>query len=293
MKQLTRHCCRSLTTLLLTAAGSPALIAADAVDKSRFTLFNPTPHEHLRALSTDRPDKTESAYTVDAGHFQIEIDVVNYTHDHDSGGGTDTTVDAWAIAPINFKIGLRNNVDFQAVIGTYHHLRTEDEVAARRTVQQGFGDVVNRLKINLWGNDGGPTAMAVMPFIKYPTAQDHLGNSGVEGGVIIPLAVALPAGWGMGVMTELDIARDEVGHSYHAEFVNSITFARDIVGNLGGYVEFWSMVSTERGADWAGTFDVGLTYGLSDNIQLDAGINIGVTDSADDFNPFVGVSFRF
>lgn len=293
MKELTLHACKSLTTLLLTAAGSPALVAADAVDKSQFTLFNPTPREYLRELSTDRPDKTESAYTVDAGHFQIEMDLVNYARDHDTGGAADTTVDAWAIAPINFKIGLCNNADFQTIIGTYNHVRTKDDAAARRTVQQGFGDIVNRVKINLWGNDGGPTALAVMPFVKYPTAQDRLGNSGVEGGVIIPLAMELPAGWGMGLMTELDVARDEVGNSYHAEFVNSITFARDIIGNLGGYVEFWSTVSTEQDANWVGTVDLGLTYGLSDNIQLDAGINIGVTDSADDFNPFVGVSFRF
>jgi hypothetical protein len=39
--------------------------------------------------------------------------------------------------------------------------------------------------------------------------------------------------------------------------------------------------------------DFGLTYGLTDDIQLDAGINIGVTRSAEDFNPFVGLSWRF
>jgi len=40
--------------------------------KSRYTLFNPTPRELVREMNTDRPDKTESPYTPDAGHFQIE-----------------------------------------------------------------------------------------------------------------------------------------------------------------------------------------------------------------------------
>jgi hypothetical protein len=39
--------------------------------------------------------------------------------------------------------------------------------------------------------------------------------------------------------------------------------------------------------------DFGLTYELTPNIQLDAGINVGVTKAAPDFNPFVGLSWRF
>jgi len=65
----------SLLTGLL-ASGSQVVCASDpAPDKSSFHFFNPTPRSLMRELSTDRPDKTESAYTVDAGHFQIESDL--------------------------------------------------------------------------------------------------------------------------------------------------------------------------------------------------------------------------
>jgi hypothetical protein len=38
----------------------------------------------LRELSTDRPDKTERPFTVDAGHFQLEMDLFSYACDrHD------------------------------------------------------------------------------------------------------------------------------------------------------------------------------------------------------------------
>ena len=50
---------------------------APAPDKSHYHLFNPTPRELMREFNTDRPDKTESPYTVDAGHFQFEMDVLN------------------------------------------------------------------------------------------------------------------------------------------------------------------------------------------------------------------------
>jgi hypothetical protein len=263
------------------------------VDKSGYTLFNPTPGEHLREMSTDRPDKTESPYTVDAGHFQIELDFVNFTRDHDKAGGADTVAESWAFAPVNLKLGLCNRVDIQFVLETFNYARTVDRVAGTRTIQRGFGDTTTRLKVNLWGDDGGTTALALMPFVKFPTSQDQLGNNSVEGGLIVPLAVELPAGWSVGLMTEFDFLRDEAGRGRHTEFVNTVTFGHDIVGKLGGYVEFWSAVSTERDAAWQGSADVGLTYAVTENVQIDAGVNFGITTSAPDVQPFLGISIRF
>jgi hypothetical protein len=54
--------------------------ADDPQDKSRYNLFHPTPDNLLRELATDRPDKTESPTTVDAGHFQFEMDFATFTH---------------------------------------------------------------------------------------------------------------------------------------------------------------------------------------------------------------------
>jgi hypothetical protein len=264
-----------------------------AVDKNQYHLFNPTPRELMREMSTDRPDKTESAYTVDAGHFQFEMDVLNYSYDRDNGLPGDTTIESVAIAPINLKLGLCNRADVQLVLEPYTSVRTHMRATRQVEKQRGFGDVTVRLKGNMWGNDGGLTALALMPYVKLPTNQDDLGNNSVEGGLIVPLAVELPWGWGMGVMTQFDFIRDESGSGHHPEFVNTVTFAHDIVGNLGGYVEFFSAVSTERGSEWIGTVDAGLTYALTEDIQLDAGINIGVTRSADDWNPFLGISWRF
>ena len=261
--------------------------AGATADKSQYTFWNPTPRELLREMSTDRPDKTESPYTVDAGHFQIETDIVSYSRDRESG----THSDSWSFFNSNLKVGLCNNTDLQIVVPTYSSARTRSGGTTDKN--SGFGDLVTRLKMNFWGNDGGPTAFGAMPFVKVPTAQDNLGNGAFEGGIIFPLAVELPKGWGMGVMTEFDFAQDGDGTGYHPEFVNTITFGHSIIGDLAGYVEFFSLVSTDRNSDWIGTFDVGLTYAISDDIQLDCGVNIGVTRSADDVNPFVGISWRF
>lgn len=260
--------------------------AAEAPDKSQFWLFNPTPRPLMREMSTDRPDQTESAYTVDAGHFQIESDLFSYTHDSDQGG----ELDAFSAISLNLKVGLLNNVDLQLGLNPFLYDRFHDSGGTFSS--SGIGDLVTRLKINLWGNDSGPFALAMMPFLKIPTG-DHLSNGSLEGGVIFPLAFELPNGWGMGLMTEFDFLRNDDDDGYHTEFVNSITFAHDIVGSLAGYVEFFTVVSTQSNSDWQGFFDFGLTYAVTDDLQLDTGINIGVTSSAPDWNPFIGLSYRY
>ncbi|MSU35687.1 MAG: transporter [Pedosphaera sp.] len=257
-------------------------------DKSAYDLFHPTPRQFMREMSTDRPDKTESPYTVDGGHFQFEMDLATIGYDW---SGPDTA--AWAVAPVNLKLGLLNTVDLQVGLEPFNQVRVTHPATGLRKTRSGFGDVTTRLKVNLWGNDGGRTALAMMPFAVFPSGRESIGGGSSGGGMILPLAVELSRGWSMVVMTEADFLRDDVGPDYHVTFVNSVTLGHALVGPLSGYVEFFSDVGTERGARWLGTVDLGLTYKLTDNIQLDAGINIGVTESADDINPFVGFSWRF
>ncbi|MBL9213842.1 MAG: transporter [Opitutaceae bacterium] len=278
-------------SLLLLCLGSTLCgQASGQPDKSARSFFNRTPEAELRELSTDRPDLTESPYTVDAGWWQVEMDLVSHARDHDTAAGADTQVSALSLAQINLKIGLTNSIDLQTVIASYTRVRTTDRLTGDRATVSGFGDVTSRLKINCWGNDGGDSAFALMPFVKWPTNRHGLGNDSVEGGLIVPYARELPGGWGMGVMTELDLVRNVADEGYTADWVNTITFGRDLAGKLGGYVEL--AATCTRGADPV-TFDCGLTYGATRHLQFDVGANLGLTDAAEDLTLFAGLSFRF
>jgi hypothetical protein len=218
-------------------------------EKSGYSVFNPTPRQLMREFASDRPDQTESPYTIDAGHFQLDMDFANWT----SGQERSNRVNEWTrecgIAPLNLKLGLLNNIDIQLVIDNYVHLRIEDRSARSVDKASRFGNVLTRLKVNLWGNDGGKTAFGIMPVIKWPLPESGLRNGKTEGGILFPSAAELLAGWDMGAMTEFDFIH------------NSVTS--------------------------------GSTYLLAENIQLDAGSNVGVTDAAYDINAFSGISVRF
>lgn len=271
---------------------APAEKGEVRADKGQFHLFNPVPRPAMREMSTDRPDQTESPYTVDAGHFQLEMDFANGAFDTDRSNGGKVRTRSITYGGINLKAGLLNHVDIQFVLDSYVDTRANDRAARTVSKASGIGDLQTRLKVNLWGDDGGRTALAIMPFVKWPLPKSDLRNGKTEGGVIIPLSIALPAGWSTTVMTEVDFARNEDG-GYNAEFIHSITASHDIAGQLGGYVEFFSVTGNAPGFDWIGQVDVGLTCAITDNLVFDAGCNFGVTESAPDFNPFAGFSVRY
>ena len=140
---------------------------------------------------------------------------------------------------------------------------------------------------------GGATALALMPFVKLPTNTNGLGNDVVEFGLIVPLAIGVSDRIGIGLMTEVDLLKESDGKGYAPSFINSATVAFTLTDKLGLYTELFTERSTEGGARWVVTGDIGLTYAVSDDVQLDTGVNLGITDAADDLNIFIGLSRRF
>jgi len=134
----------------------------------------------MRELNTDRPDKTESPYTVDAGHTQVEMDLVSYSYDRRNPEHEARRVQELNFLNTNFKIGLLNNLDVQIVSENFLWVREEDLDADRADETTGVGDTTLRLKLNVWGNDGGKTAFGVMPFVTLPTASEDLGVEDAE-----------------------------------------------------------------------------------------------------------------
>jgi len=265
---------------------------ATPAGKGSYNLFRPKPPELMRDMATDRPDQTESPFTVDAGHVQVEMDFVHATFDRAPGVGGAQRLVAWSVAPLNVKLGLLNRVDIQFVIDTYARVRTEGPTAARTDTTSGLGNVATRLKVNLWGNDGGRTAFGMMAFVRWPLPASGLRSGRTEGGLIFPFAVSVADGWDVGAMTEVDLLASPAG-GYATQLVNSITVGHSLTDRLGMYVEVVAAVGFQRGSRWLGQLDVGWTYALRDTIQFDCGSNFGLTASAPTVRPFAGLSLRF
>lgn len=269
----------------MAANPSRHLIAVSALAPLIFCSGVAAATECQRELSTDRPDKTESPYTVETGHFQFEIDLFNYSCStiETEGGNEEFRVLGGSI---NAKVGISRRVDVQLICGW------ERIEAGSNEGRTGPTDPVVRIKLNLIGNDHGRVAIGLMPFGVIPhNTSDELSDRW-QGGLIIPLAVDFGHSFGLGLMHEVDLVADDDSDGRHWEYVASATVARDITDNAGVYVELFQAVSLAGHQTWAPTLDAGLTVGLGANLQLDAGVNYGLNRWADDLNPFVGVTVR-
>ncbi len=273
--------------LLALAAATPTL----AQDKSQYTLFNPTPTDLMRPFATDRPTKSNVPYTVDAGHFQYEGDIFIYTFDNTSTPDTDKT--SWVLFNPTFKAGLTNWADLEVNFSAQNIQRSIIRSTGAPTAANGFGDTFTRLKMNLWGNDGGKTAMAVIAYGKWPTAPIGIGDGYVEGGLIAPLAISLPWGFTSIVMGEFDYLKNPISPGYHANFPALINFSRPIFGKVTGYAEIYADWSTISEVQNIYTLDFALAWNPLPNFQLDVGINIGLVPAAAPYQIYMGISQRF
>jgi hypothetical protein len=114
----------------------------------------------------------------------------------------------------------------------------------------------------------------------------------VEGGLGIPYALDVP-GWDVGLQNTFRFNRNDAGDGYHTEFENSVSVGHPLKGKFSVAAEFFSSVSTQEGDGWVGTVDMWLTYQVNKDLRLDGGIYFGVTPTADDWHPWVGMAWRF
>ncbi len=267
-------------------AGTPT---ATLPDKSSFNLFNPVPEELLRDFDTDRPDKTNSPHTLDAGHYQLEMDLLAYTWN--KSGGVLSESQSWANA--NFRIGLNHQTDLQLLIPFYQVNRDSTPGLPHFSRKSGTGDLTVALKTNFWGNDQGDHAGGLELYVKTPTASRDMGNGKVEGAALFLLDTNLPNDFDLGLNSGIGISAEDHGTHYHPDLINTLSLSRALVGPFSGYLEFASMVPTHQASHWQASVDLGFILKIGKNLQWDTGINLGVTPQTPDLQPFFGISARF
>lgn len=133
-----------------------------------------------------------------------------------------------------------------------------------------------------------------MPFVTVPTGSEGLSSQEVEGGVILPVAFSLPDGVGLGAMLEVDLVHDDARSRYRTDLVHTVVLSRDLWDGVGAFLEY-------AGAAWAddlsdqyrATLNTGLTWTVTPDWMLDAGVRTGLTEAAEDITLFAGTTMRF
>jgi hypothetical protein len=277
--------------LAASAAAAPAVAqSTPPPDKSQYWLLDPVPTDQMRDFNTDRPPKANSPYTVDAGHFQYETDLVNFATQATGPISVNTL-----LAPNpTFKVGLTNNIDFEVNAPTVVGVRTFNAATNTSGTVWGIDDVFIRTKINLWGDDGGKSAMALIPYVKAPAAPPGIGNGATEGGLIAPLSISLPQDFTFVFNSEVDALKDSADDGRHANFINLVNISHTVVKDVTLYLELWSDYNDDPTQKTTQvSFDTAVAWVVRPNLQVDFGADVGLTNTTPNIQVFIGLSQRF
>jgi hypothetical protein len=232
-------------------------------------------------ICTDRPAKANAVCTVPTGKWQLETAAVDWLQFERSGSETETLLFGSSL----LKYGISSQSDLQLGFTPYVRVSTDGDH------QSGFGDVTLRFKQRLTGANS-PVQVGLIPFVKLPTARLASEMAKRKGGLALPSASnrracdgdVRPRGGPVGRHRR---AWPPFGHRPTGQFVGNCCVA-DYVGG-----EFWA----NWNFDPAGTIkqvsaDAALAYALSDALQLDAGVNAGLTGDTADVELSAGFSAK-
>ena len=233
--------------------------------------------EPVREMFTDRPDVTESPHSVAPGMFQVEMSFFDYELDRT---GPDR-LDNWVVGSLNLKYGITANSDLQFIVNMHSRQRTSG--LGGHDLASGFDDLTVRFKQNLWGNDSGRTALALMPFITMPT-HGEVGSEAWGGGLVVPFSIELNDRLSLGLMAQCDLAPDLDTNGTDVEWLATTSLGMSLT-------ELIAVMGEDIDAQFRSA--TGFTFAITDNLVFDAGVRIGLNRAAPDLGLFSGVSFRF
>lgn len=241
----------------------------------------------IEPICTDRPTKGTAACTVPAGMVQIESDLFFWTRDRTGAERSDVLL----YTNPTVKFGLTDSSDIQLNLAPLVEVRSR--IAGETFTQSGVGDLTVRFKQRLTPSSA-PVQVALVPFVKVPTAERGIGNGEWEGGLTASVQVPVGAAT-LTLVPQVALLADSLAPGdRHAEFQGLVNLAYPVASRTTIAVELW----TSQDWDPAGTVrqysaDAALSHLLSDNLQIDIGGNFGLNRATPDFQIYTGVSARF
>lgn len=238
-------------------------------------------------LCTDRPTKSNFACTVPRGMIQIESDLFSITRADNGNARSDLLL----YTNPTFKYGLTDHSDLEVNIAPLVELRTR--APGVRESRTGVGDLFIRYKHRLT-DASAQVQVSLLPYVKIPLAARGIGNRQWEGGIYVPVNIAL-APVTLTVVPSLDILADALDpDDRHVQLTGLVNVGVPLSPRVTLYAELW----TARNFDPSGTVrqysaDVALTWLARPNLQLDVGANFGLNRATPDVQAYVGLSTRF
>jgi hypothetical protein len=249
----------------------------------------PAEGQTLRDLCADRPGLGTPPCILDAGHFQLELGVADWTHDR---VGVESS-DDWLLGDFLVRYGLDDRTEIQFGTALFDEARVRDGPGQSISHSSGPGDLTVALRRSFLHPDGAGASVAVQPFVTLPTGGHAVSAGDVSAGLLVPVSADLGAGLTLDLTPEIEAAADADRQGHHLAY-GGVAGLDVALGPVDLTVEAAAMrdedpighvTQSQAGLSvaWQGTHD----------LQLDAGANLGLNRRTPDSEFYVGIARRF
>ena len=200
-------------------------------------------------ISTDRPNQTESPFTLPLGHIQIETGISI----EDSQSNINTL----------FRIGIINGIEVRL---NTNYLMNDNITALKKS---SFSDFEVGAKFKIWGESNDKTKIGFLSHLSIPSAPEVFSNN--EYGLLSR------------VLVSHDLKNDsQIGYNlgynkynnYDGQFVYTLAYGM----SLGSFGVFFELFGDESSNHSHLNFDSGITYLIDSDKQLDLSIGRGLNN---------------
>lgn len=245
--------------------------------------------QETRDLCANRPGRGSPPCVLDAGRFQVEVGLADFTHDRQAGATEDTTL----AGDLAFRYGVTSTGEAELAWSPYIHVRDRDSSGSWSAT--GHGDLALAWRQSLKNPDGSGVSAAVQPFVVAPVGRRGFGAGAWQGGVLLPVSVALPDGFGLGLTPQIAVVRNQNHDGSHLDWTGVVGLSHS-VGPVSLGAEFY----IDHDGDPAGqatteTFDLSAAWtpAALEDLQLDIGLEAGLNRLTPDYEAYAGIARRF
>ncbi len=217
----------------------------------------------------------------------METGLVDWAQDRSDGERTE----ALTVGNTAIKLGLTDRFHVEFDLTPYTQVHAHAAGVGKRV--SGIGDLGLALKYRVTA-DSAPVQLALYPFVKLPTANHRLGNGKVEGGLALLVDSTLGGTSSWGAAPEVDLVADSIGSGYHLAMVQVASVGLGVTDRLVLSADLWGQWDFDpAGTVLQDSIDGSAAYLVSNRVQLDAGIDLGLNRNTPDVELYSGIAVRF
>ena len=239
--------------------------------------------ENIPELVTDRPDQANSPVTVLPRVLQVETGIL-YTEEYEGDERSRTL----AVPQTLIRTGLSDRIELRLSFDGYLSEDVEDN--------DGLGDSAIGFKINVLKESGILPEIGFLARLTLPTGENALSSEREDPAFQFlfsnTVTERITIGYNLGMAWKTVEDESGGGRDTLSSFQYAVSVGFGITDHLGSFAESFGNVPMSAKGNPSHSFDIGFTYKVQRNIQLDASYGIGISDDADDWFAGAGISLR-